>query len=222
MFFSVTFPLVSWVRCSTWLNRVLIFAPLLTLQPSRWERESWVLYFNCLIAAMWLMLLLLCDSSSWCRGLVCSVWLWNFVAIHLLVGCCLMLVFDWNHRGSTGGGGVFSSDYLWAKSLHICFTTVCSFDLTVPPSWYIAYVRKFPWEYYNFLALTTAESKEKIPPVAYIGMENSSWCNRGLTPMASAAVFHSVILFFIFIVCYCIMCVWGGGGALYWVFVFVV
>ena len=26
------FPLVSWVRCGTWLNRFLIFAPLLTLE----------------------------------------------------------------------------------------------------------------------------------------------------------------------------------------------
>ena len=26
----VTFPLVSWVRCATWLYRLLIFAPLLT------------------------------------------------------------------------------------------------------------------------------------------------------------------------------------------------
>ena len=29
----VTFPLVSWVRCGTWLYRFLIFAPLLTLNP---------------------------------------------------------------------------------------------------------------------------------------------------------------------------------------------
>ena len=29
----VTFPLVSWVRCGTWLYRFLIFAPLLTLYP---------------------------------------------------------------------------------------------------------------------------------------------------------------------------------------------
>ena len=29
----VTFPLVSMVRCGTWLYRFLIFAPLLTLQP---------------------------------------------------------------------------------------------------------------------------------------------------------------------------------------------
>ena len=28
----VTFPLVSWVRCDTWLYRFLIFAPLLTLR----------------------------------------------------------------------------------------------------------------------------------------------------------------------------------------------
>ena len=28
---SVTFPLVSWVKCGTWLYRFLIFAPLLTL-----------------------------------------------------------------------------------------------------------------------------------------------------------------------------------------------
>ena len=28
----VNFPLVSWVRCGTWLYRFLIFAPLLTLQ----------------------------------------------------------------------------------------------------------------------------------------------------------------------------------------------
>ena len=28
----VTFPLVSWVRCGTWLYRFLIFAPLITMQ----------------------------------------------------------------------------------------------------------------------------------------------------------------------------------------------
>ena len=28
----VTFPLVSWVRCGTWLYRFLIFAPLLTFK----------------------------------------------------------------------------------------------------------------------------------------------------------------------------------------------
>ena len=30
----VTYPLVSWVRCGTWLYRFLIFAPLLTLKSS--------------------------------------------------------------------------------------------------------------------------------------------------------------------------------------------
>ena len=32
----VTFPLVSWVRCGTWLYRFLIFAPLLTLNAFYW------------------------------------------------------------------------------------------------------------------------------------------------------------------------------------------
>ena len=74
----VTFPLVSRVRCGTWLYRFLIFAPLLTccwlllplwdsvivlcfvvgyfvsilvLQSSRWGRESWLLCFVCLPGA---------------------------------------------------------------------------------------------------------------------------------------------------------------------------
>ena len=34
----VTFPLVSWVRCGTWLYRFLIFAPLLTfISPRLWN-----------------------------------------------------------------------------------------------------------------------------------------------------------------------------------------
>ena len=41
----VTFPLVSWVRCGTWLYRFLIFAPLLPRCTSRWESRqqmSWM------------------------------------------------------------------------------------------------------------------------------------------------------------------------------------
>ena len=39
---SVTFPLVSWVRCGTWLYRFLIFAPLLTLKKDghNWSQMS--------------------------------------------------------------------------------------------------------------------------------------------------------------------------------------
>ena len=43
----VTFPLVSWVRCGTWLYRFLIFAPLLTLLqgpdlgPNGLQRNFW-------------------------------------------------------------------------------------------------------------------------------------------------------------------------------------
>ena len=36
----VTFPLVSWVRCGTWLYRFLIFAPLLTLKNTRDNQPS--------------------------------------------------------------------------------------------------------------------------------------------------------------------------------------
>ena len=44
----VTFPLVSWVRCSTWLYRYLIFAPLLTLQISS-EARSGLIMTNSLV-----------------------------------------------------------------------------------------------------------------------------------------------------------------------------
>ena len=39
----VTFPLVSWVRCGTWLYRFLIFAPLLTLMrcSGPWSADDW-------------------------------------------------------------------------------------------------------------------------------------------------------------------------------------
>ena len=36
----VTFPLVSWVRCGTWLYRFLIFAPLLTLIPTIGQQNT--------------------------------------------------------------------------------------------------------------------------------------------------------------------------------------
>ena len=36
----VTFPLVSWVRCGTWLYRFLIFAPLLTFSYRWCKREN--------------------------------------------------------------------------------------------------------------------------------------------------------------------------------------
>ena len=36
----LTFPLVSWVRCGTWLYRFLIIAPLLTLQ-CKVQMERW-------------------------------------------------------------------------------------------------------------------------------------------------------------------------------------
>ena len=40
----VTFPLVSWVSCGTWLYQFLIFAPLLTLH-TKWN-QPFLLYFS--------------------------------------------------------------------------------------------------------------------------------------------------------------------------------
>ena len=41
----VTFPLVSWVRCGTWLYRFLIFAPLLTLaERANFNLDLWNLF----------------------------------------------------------------------------------------------------------------------------------------------------------------------------------
>ena len=58
---------------------VLTLLCCLVLQSSWWGRESWLLYFNCLSDVLWL--LVLCGSSSRCRGWVCSVWLWYFLII---------------------------------------------------------------------------------------------------------------------------------------------
>ena len=74
----VTFPLVSWVRCVTWLYRFLIFAPLLTFL---WEPTTYV--------------------SDWCsslagptvaqQGLFSHDWLW--IESHFL--CFTTVCFIW-------------------------------------------------------------------------------------------------------------------------------
>ena len=43
------------------------------------KRESGLLNFNSLPSVLWL--LVLCGSSSWCRGLIRSVWFWHFMFI---------------------------------------------------------------------------------------------------------------------------------------------
>ena len=52
---------------------------VLVLKSSWWGRESWMLCFNCLPNVLWL--LMFCESSSWCCGLVCSTLLWYFLII---------------------------------------------------------------------------------------------------------------------------------------------
>ena len=67
----VTFPLVSWVRCGTWLYRLLIFAPLLTLwSPAGKGLTSWLTFVvsNCEFVTFLLV--------SWVR---CGTWLYRFL-----------------------------------------------------------------------------------------------------------------------------------------------
>ena len=47
------------------------YVPFLVLQSSQCGKESLLLYFHCLLAAI--LLIVLCVSSSHCCGLVCSV-----------------------------------------------------------------------------------------------------------------------------------------------------
>ena len=42
----VTFPLVSWVRCGTWLYRFLIFAPLPTLKRNMFTSKNIKLFYS--------------------------------------------------------------------------------------------------------------------------------------------------------------------------------
>ena len=68
--FTVTFTprSVLW-KYTCFVMQYIVF--FLVLQSSCWGREGRLLYFNHLLAVVWL--LVFCVSSSWCRGLVCSV-----------------------------------------------------------------------------------------------------------------------------------------------------
>ena len=56
---------------------VRYFMYIVVLQSSWWRRESWLLCLVCLPGVSWL----LCGSSLWCHGFVCSFWLWYFLII---------------------------------------------------------------------------------------------------------------------------------------------
>ena len=73
----VTFPLVSWVRCGTWLYRFLIFAPLLTCFVMLWcTSVCWCLVVTCWERAGFLAIV--CDVLLWsCHfpiGILGQVW----------------------------------------------------------------------------------------------------------------------------------------------------
>ena len=107
----VTFPLVSWVRCGTWLYRFLIFAPLLTFRKSvlrfslnfldilKQQKENGRKYYwripvvswpNCFgmqfLSETWTIELHeMNEKCFWLfsryRGLVFGMWLWYFLII---------------------------------------------------------------------------------------------------------------------------------------------
>ena len=57
----------------------LVSLSFLVLQSSRWEKESWLHDVCCILNVM--SLLSFFDSSLRWHGLVCSMWLWHFLAI---------------------------------------------------------------------------------------------------------------------------------------------
>ena len=62
-----TFPLVSWVRCGTWLYRFLIFAPLLTLRFYGILHKNWQCWSDAIIPRSAKYLHLSCIFSP-CHG----------------------------------------------------------------------------------------------------------------------------------------------------------
>ena len=70
----VTFPLVSWVRCGTWLYRFLIFAPLLT-----YIKFGSVLH-NSLTYTTHIPFYIRLNLKEY-HGLVCNMWMWHFLVL---------------------------------------------------------------------------------------------------------------------------------------------
>ena len=59
---------------------VMHYAVFILILQSSWRgKESWLLCYYCLTDV--LILLIFRGSSSWCRGLVCSMWLWYCLII---------------------------------------------------------------------------------------------------------------------------------------------
>ena len=68
-----------------------------------WGGGGWLLCFDCLPGMLWL--LVFCDSSSRCHGLLCSVWLWYFLLISLTFWYCT------NCKAECGLCGIFRSNF---------------------------------------------------------------------------------------------------------------
>ena len=64
------------------------------------KKESWLLYFPCLLEVMWLLSFL--SSSSRCCGLVCTVSLWHFLVILTYLSfVCVLLSLSYSVMGGS-------------------------------------------------------------------------------------------------------------------------
>ena len=92
------------------------------MQSSWWGRESWLLCFICLRGVSWL----LCDSSSRCHGLVCSLWLWYYLII-------LSFIIVFNFSGSSRHNNCFKScDQIKGYHLHQVKPPMIDLPISLP------------------------------------------------------------------------------------------
>ena len=132
----VTFPLVSWVRCGTWLYRFLIFAPLLTLTVSRllvwWNQaqqpcqvSDWIIVLAH-IRSILISGIVIVEH----RGVIFSgIWFsWKKLCIFLVQQIAGFMPPWLNLRFSLP---------LWVVSPFLCFIIVRLFDYIVSLWWYM-------------------------------------------------------------------------------------
>ena len=106
----------------------------LVLQPSRWGRESWLLYFYCLLDVMWLLFFLSLRQ-------VCSMWLWHFPVILTYFWCFRSSITtvppSWQANAPLGARASTPSHYSLQYTHLVCpnrtiiFQQGCRFNVSV-------------------------------------------------------------------------------------------
>ena len=83
LIFDIFEPWLLYYTLIVWFCNCSMFCCALLYVPSSFaiilmgKRESWLLCLVCLPGASWLV----CGSSMWCHGFVCSLWLWYILNI---------------------------------------------------------------------------------------------------------------------------------------------